>query len=978
MKPNGVVVAALAVAVWTGLASAQAPKRFIADAPNHTIKFYSGSGLNKEFSRNLATVNPDGSGVDPNVMRFDDPVHIAAIPVEPVEVTGGAGRILASGVDHDGTTPLLIYLDVPLHLLKVFAGSGPTLASSRNLRTFFAGPLTVAAQGPRALPDPPPGPTFFNLLSTIPWSVGAKALEPASAVVFHGAIIIAGPVYLGTTVTSHYELKGWGFAMSQDRGQTWDLMWDDTNQVQVQPYIGRGNAWCLRAAPVYDQRDAAHPSACIMCCTDYLYKDQFPQAESGRVFYFRITRGVEPTLPWLFGANTAGDARVKVFTLTSPIDPPPFKPLNHAHSCMATEWAPENSPPLTKGVQLLVSIGDGREYNRFIRFTLPYDYLSVDYTTAAWGVQDEYHGVADPAGGLNTVASESPQPVGAAFGANPGEMIWGTDLRTEWLFLTRLPTLGGTLPNQARFEHLYGLATGFGKDDGRSQPLVFTINQPRPELRTGPLTASYGEFLGAGAEPSADRILYCPNTSKPREWVQVAGEGATATVHAGHVYYVGSNLWRIPEPSLTPASAPTLMKIQPVLVAPGGKNLVKKDGGGCFYAENGSGPEFTALEQVSSTVWKDGDLELPPVPSLGNRALKIRTHRGDSSGFAGHIRLSSDTGTSWNTLPSPFGWVTQPTNFPQVRRFRGWFLDGTYDQTASISPNKTGQLHLRLWDGDAVDVPGARTEYSCRDRWVPCTNISLKSVDDGTGLGLRLYALASGDVGDKEENYSYLVISEALDGNGSLPYPMRPEDNGPDELLEITDLGISSEQSWSLKLAGMMPVANWDHYAGRGLWNQAIPGFESKRRWPLFTLWADDSNWVEFSANCESKGFLLRVRANGGNPTEHPFGDAKQIWLPDSPLLVAIGYSHIPTKKIYVGASLGGDLVKLGPNGISVEWSGKTFGELHFRGAPPGGVSGDGEVCEFRWIGGEIIPNSALTNATLLSAFADLGFLHVP
>ncbi len=975
MKSTGVVVAALAVAVWTGLASAQVPKRFIADAPNG-IKVYPGSGLTPTFRRNLDTIHPDGTLAAAGQMRFDGPLHVAAIPAESTEVLGGAGWIFASGVDHDGTTPLLVYLDRAGHSLDVFAGPEPTLASSRNLRTFFAGPLTVAA-----IPNPPPAPTFFNLLSTIPWGEGVKALDPASAVVFHGAIIVAGPVYLGTTVASHYELMGWGFAMSQDRGLSWNLMWDDTNQPQLQRYIGRGKVWCLRAAPVHDQREAAHPNACIMCCTDYVYKDQNPQAATGRVFYFRITRGVEPALPWQFGANTA--SKVKIFDLAPPIVPSLFKPLHHAHSCMATEWAPEGQPT-TKGVQVLASIGDGRERNRFIRFTLPLDYLNSDYTTATWGFQDEYHGKADPAGQPDTQASESPQPVGAAFGANPGEIIWGTDLRTEWMFLTRLPTVGGSAPDQAKFEHLYGLATGFGHDTqngGHSQPLVFTIYQPRPELRTGPLAAGYGEQGGlTGAEPAADRVLYCPDTSKPREWVQVSGNGGTPTVHAGHVYFSDSTagLQRIPVPSLTPTAAPTLMKIKPVLVGPGGKNLVKKDNGGCYFEDNVPLPPatFTTLTLVTAVppVWADDGTELPAVPSLGNRALKIRTTRDDGSGFFGHIRVSSDVGTSWNTLPSPFGWVTQP-NADQVRRFRGWFLDGTYDQSAAISPNKTAQLYLRLWDGGAVDVAGARTEYSCRDRWVPCTNISVKSLGLNTGLGLRLNALSTGVDPHKEDNRAYLVVGEALDGNGSLPYPMAPEADGNDELLTIGNVNVTSEQSWSVKLAGMMPIANWDHHAARETFNGSGV---SDRRWPLFTLWAGPNDWIEFSADCEGKRFRLRIKANGTvlDPPTY-FGDGKQIWLPDSPLLVAIGYSHTPTKKLYVGASLGGDLVNLGPNGISVPWSNKTFTELRFRGAT-GGYSGQGEVCEFRWIGGEIIPNSTLTNATLPGAFTDLGFLYVP
>ncbi|MFM9994271.1 MAG: hypothetical protein ACKVU4_00560 [Phycisphaerales bacterium] len=109
----------------------------------------------------------------------------------------------------------------------------------------------------------------------------------------------------------------------------------------------------------------------------------------------------------------------------------------------------------------------------------------------------------------------------------------------------------------------------------------------------------------------------------------------------------------------------------------------------------------------------------------------------------------------------------------------------------------------------------------------------------------------------------------------------------------------------------------------------------------------------------------------------------EQVWLPDSPLLLAIGHEYAaqdpPSRTLYVGASLGGGLVKFIANGVTVPWSDKTFTALKFRGAVGGlDVDNDGEVCEFRWIGGEINPTGALTNSTLPAAFVDLGFLGGP
>lgn len=79
-----------------------------------------------------------------------------------------------------------------------------------------------------------------------------------------------------------------------------------------------------------------------------------------------------------------------------------------------------------------------------------------------------------------------------------------------------------------------------------------------------------------------------------------------------------------------------------------------------------------------------------------------------------------------------------------------------------------------------------------------------------------------------------------------------------------------------------------------------------------------------------------------------------------------------------MGASLGGSPVEVVPGGsfpINASF-GVDISQLRFRGVA-GGVSGEGEVNEYRWNGGEF-SDSSTSSSAMVSAFADLGFLAGP
>ncbi len=223
-----------------------------------------------------------------------------------------------------------------------------------------------------------------------------------------------------------------------------------------------------------------------------------------------------------------------------------------------------------------------------------------------------------------------------------------------------------------------------------------------------------------------------------------------------------------------------------------------------------------------------------------------------------------------------------------------------------------------------------------------------------------------------DENYGWLAVDVAMDGNGSLSYPQPPTQNGPDELLTIDGLALTTSSNWSLRLAGIHPVGNWDQYADR----RTADDTDDDKRWPLFTVYGNADNWIQLIANCQDRSFRVIIRRSGTTLSPVDFGAEKQFWLQDAPLMVAMGY-NASTSKLAIGASLGGDEVRI--MGAATVPFGATLDQLRFRAPPAGGISGDGEVVEFRWLGGEIeIGGTPLNDTTLPTAFASLTFLDGP
>jgi hypothetical protein len=177
----------------------------------------------------------------------------------------------------------------------------------------------------------------------------------------------------------------------------------------------------------------------------------------------------------------------------------------------------------------------------------------------------------------------------------------------------------------------------------------------------------------------------------------------------------------------------------------------------------------------------------------------------------------------------------------------------------------------------------------------------------------------------------------------------------------------------------MMPEDDWNHRTPR-----------DQDYWPLFTLWADPDNWIEFGARAwlevsgetrtDKGSFRVRIMEDGTlhdppfdwprNPDDGTF-EPDIYWSRDSQFLVGLSY-NATTHRLTVLASLGGDAPRRGGRTMDlpiIEFSsGYEFDTLKFRGA-------DDEVVTCRWFGGQAIHGTAMAVGDMETQFKTLEFL---
>lgn len=976
------------------------PFRFLVDAAHYS----SGFGTGVSFTRGQDTVDPSGTLRTGSQPRFDRTVALPSIP-PPWPNSGSAsdssiqvysnsqGRILAAGVDTNGTTELMVYLDFAFNRLFVFSGGTlpndnltlPTLiplalpvGSPHTMRQVLSNPLGVAYDTTSA----PPGKlrivsyAFRDLFTDAdrPFTSGGKAIgfEPFDGTVFHGLIVLSGRIFISGGLggfEGRWPLMGMGFAVSNDKGATWSLAYydiDDGEPSNARPLWPRGRQWCQKVAALYSARAGKHPIQCFVSGTDYKHNIDPLFGGVGHAYCLKFDR-TSGSAAW-----TVTPSKYARFTLTH---------VNHCHSAQVTEYGSGS----LQGLQLIVSSGDSDPRNRFTRFTL--DNKDDPNFGTAWSVQDDYHGthVDTPVGN----ASLSQQPVSALQGG-VGTILWGSDDQTEWITQMSLPTGSG----QCSVTHVYGVSGGAGPQlEQRFGPFV-ELEDLRPENAgiAGPtstpapaigiLSNDLNDWSAEGA--LASRVIYTPHVDPDGGlWAQVAATpwvSPSATSYGGHLYFTSE----VNAVGMMRRPVPEIRTYSPVLVAPGGTNLIHT---GCGWLDQSFGPPpanpgaHGLMESISgsqSAGFVDsssavGSSRTLHPPCYCNQIFRLTSSvTANFSGLAGQIPISSDAGGSGTNVWS---------GVRQIRRFRVWLLNGSYN-LSTFSPNKTAQVITTVWP----DTPDGERRCWIRStpgwgvggqgRWCPATIITYNDVQASPLTPILQFFAASGRE-TTDDNYVYVALDQAMDGIGTIGYPMLPTSSptaAPNEMLTVSGFSVPLNASWLIRVAEMMPTGNWDQYAMRGRLAGASNEYVSERQWPLLTLWGGANLYVELLANCETRGLDAVVKLSTTDTRRISIGGG-QVWISDAPLYLVIGYNS-STQTLYIGFSLGGELVEL--DTLQVAKS-DAFTELRFRG-PQTGTTDDGEVCEMRVIGGEVdgAPTSAPTEESIRGAFGSLSFLNGP
>jgi len=392
--------------------------------------------------------------------------------VEAVRVTPWMTRLLGSGVDHDGVTPMLVLREHEVEVVDVFPMGGDALLEAEATGTGRVRTRLTGAWGSR--PD------------VLRGAIAGKAYDPQAGVVCHGLVVLLCAVSVETTAGA-WVVDRTAFVTSSDRGATWQLHSEDA---PVQPGAGRVRSWSMQNW--WPLTRGSSPLEAWFVAADYRYRGPgAADAHGGRVLMFRATR------EWVGGGWTLEPTSVAIESSNGQGE--------HAHSAGLVRFG-------AGGLRVVAAFGDGLLYSRMTSATR----ADHAYGMPGWSVDHAYHG---------SLLTSGFQFVGCAPGPGAGEMLLGADEAGQRI-MRIVPDASGQ--SRARVERVYG--EGFQRGPGSR---VFLIRTASPEAG-GPYVATFA--AGIEQYPSdSQRVLYSGDGAAWSE-AFAPGAAHEPAIHAGHIY----------------------------------------------------------------------------------------------------------------------------------------------------------------------------------------------------------------------------------------------------------------------------------------------------------------------------------------------------------------------------------------------------------------------------------------------------------
>ena len=771
-----------------------------------TISFDNGiSGeLSLDFSRDSATIDPLGNAVASNQPRYDQPQVLTAAGQWRAETApDGSQNFLGSGVDHDGTTPLLVTYAPLAGVLRFFRGSLSAPALVRNIAR--TGSLRDALVG-----------------TTIQES--SYAYTPFAGVVCNGLLVLLcerknvanaqteGISVIATQASSSIATDWFAPA------QVWKVG-------DVQPlgnnssYFGlaRGREWAMSNYFPADNSGAL--LGAWFPFTDYAFQGN-PPAPGGQVGLFYASRSS-------VGAQWQ------------------TRPLRLIYDSVQAEGTQSGAHYHSAGlvvrgedrVDVIVSRGDSGQA-RIQRFFVddPAGDIRNNYAASASITADLAHqgGRGRPVNQFGAVAP----------GPQWGSLLVGGDEGNGAVYLFT-PSADRTGAAEGRFEQLYG--SPFFDRDGASNVNIngLWITTSAPErgtpyvARMTPSPGAPGGAANATASPSSYRILF---SADGLHWGSLAGyppdcdQSAAPFVFGDRVgvTYHGAYLG-----SIYSTSVPTQTVGRALLVGDGGRQYARYQpvgDGQWSYSGMGAGNSLTWLSKVDGKwVWPAGTPNAgqaidPQPPSLGPVAMIT----------------AGGTSTALGTHSVSGGVADVPIDGPLAVR---WYVMPV-DATMSLQyASSAGGSFVGTWRNLAMQSAG---------EWMPIITYDRPTSSGATPAAP--YAASTMLTSSAPERF-LIAMDSAVYSQGPPGYAMAPVAVGADAPVlppeSVTVGGFNClATDWTIGVSFHMPSDGWDTSIG------AISSLPLSRV-PLFAAWGSDNEYVSVVADLANKRILGRICSGG-------------------------------------------------------------------------------------------------------------------